>query len=166
MKAVGLPVLLLLALLASPCGASTPDAALRQGVEVLAALVSDGHAQLDDARIDAVPSGPAGPVAVFFSLQGPAKGNGSWQFLAFFERNEAIGPDIRPSSGYRLVAFRRVGSRGTRLFDPRTASFRAGTVTVSGAAYGPGDAMCCPSVAVHSAFRVDDGVVVEQRAGG
>lgn len=165
MKALGLPMLLLLALLASPCRASEPDAGLRQSVKLLATLVSDGYAQLDDARIDSVQSSPAGPVAVFFSLQGPAKGNGTWQYLAFFEQNEAIGPDIRPSSRYRLVAFMQVGSRGSRLFDPDTASFQGDTVTVSGAAYGRGDAMCCPSVAVHSAFRVSNGVVVEQSVG-
>ena len=165
MKIFVLSILVMLSFLATPVLAATPDKDLRVAVEKLAALVSDGYAQLYAEQLASVSSNSSHSVAVFFTLEGPRKGNGSWQFLAFFEHNEAIASDEPPSSSYRLVAFRQVGSRGTRFFEPGTASFHNGVLAVSGMAMGPRDAMCCPSVPVRSVFKVQDGAVVEQRSG-
>lgn len=160
MKAMGLSVLLLL--VALPCGASKPDTELRQSVERLAALVSDGYAQLDIQQIDSIPSRDRDTVAVFFTLEGPGKGNGIWQFLAFFRRNESLAPGSPPASAYRLIAFKQVGAPGTKLFDPETATYANDALTVSGMGYGPKDAMCCPSLPLRSTFTLQNDVVVEQ----
>jgi hypothetical protein len=165
MNAIVLSVLVMLSFITTPVLATPPDKNLQVAVKQLAALVSDGYAKLYAEKLAPISSNSSHSVAVFFTLDGPAKGNGSWQFLAFFEHNEAVDPSEPPSPSYRLVAFRQVGSRGTRFFEPATASFRNGILTVSGWAMGPSDAMCCPSVPVRSEFKVQNGAVAEQRAG-
>lgn len=157
---LGLSMLLLL--VALPCGATKPDAELRQSIEHLGALVSDGYAQLDIQRIASIPARDRDAVAVIFTLESPGKGNGVWQFLAFLRRNASFAADSPPASAYRLIAFKQVGARGTKLFDPETATYANGALIVSGKGYGPKDAMCCPSLPLRSTFTLQHDVVVEQ----
>ena len=157
--------LLLVVFLALPASAiaERPDPALDKSVDRLAALLTDGYATLDQAQL--VPVRSSNLIAVFFNLQGPAKGNGSWQFLAFFEVNFDLSSEFPASSKYRLLGYKQVGSRGTRLFDSTSATFQHGKVTVGGAAFKPSDSMCCPSLPIRSSFVIQDGHVVEQPLG-
>lgn len=82
-------------------------------MDQLAVLVSDGYAQLYAEQLAPVSSNSSRSPAVFFTLEGLATGNGSWQFLAFFEKNGAIAPDEQPFSSYRFVAFWQVDSTDT-----------------------------------------------------
>lgn len=99
---------------------------------------------------------------MLFALQGAGGGNGRWQYLAFFAPNEALPPDAAVSR-YRLLGFARIGSRGVRLFDARSAVLRQGRLLVNGAGYEPKDAMCCPSRRIRASFSMTDGRVLEQR---
>ena len=157
--------LLLIVFLAFPASAiaERPDPALDKSVERLAALLTDGYATLDQGQL--FPVRASNLVAVFFNLQGPAKGNGTWQFLAFFEANIALSPELPASSKYRLLGYKQVGGRGTRLFNPASATFQHGKVIVGGAAFKPSDSMCCPSIPIRSAFVIQDGHVAEQGLG-
>ncbi|GLQ99149.1 hypothetical protein [Dyella mobilis] len=165
MKAFVFSILVTLFFIAMPALAAPPDKDLRAAVDRLAALTSDGYATLYAEQTAAIPERSSRIVAVFFVLEGPGMGNGYWQFLAFFERNETAGPKYPPAHAYRLLAFRQVGARETRSFDAPTASFQNGILTVSGHALGPNDPMCCPSVPVRAVFKLEDGAVVEQQAG-
>ncbi len=157
--------LLWLAFLALPASATAahPDPALDRSVAELAAQLTDGYASVDPVQL--LPARSSDQVAVFFTLQGPARGNGSWQFLAFFQANDSLSPEFPVSSRYRLLGFKRVGGRGFRTFNPSSATFQNGKLQVSGAAYGPTDAMCCPSQPIRSEFVIQDGGVAEHRVG-
>lgn len=153
---------LLLSLASTPSLAEPPrvDRALDVSVERLAALLSDGIATLDRGRRVPVRSGNL--TAVMFNLQGPGGGNGTWQFLAFFETNAHL-PEATTPSGYRLLGFAKIGSAGDRFFDPATAVLRRRQLRIDGAAFARGDAACCPSRPIRSLFVLGDGNVVEQR---
>lgn len=157
--------LLWLAFLALPASATAAhaDPALDRSVAELAALLTDGYASLDPVQL--LPARSPDQVAVFFTLQGPARGNGSWQFIAFFQANDSLSPGFPVPSRYRLLGFKRVGGRGFRTFDPSTAAFQHGKLQVSGAVYKQTDAMCCPSQPIRAEFVVQDGVVAEHRVG-
>jgi hypothetical protein len=143
--------------------AAQPDPALNESVSELASLLTDGYATLDQAQLFPVRS--SNLVAVFFSLQGPAKGNGSWQFLAFFDVNPAVSPEFPASSNYRLLGYKLVGGKGIRLFNPASATLQHGKVTVGGASFKPNDPMCCPSHSIRSVFTISHGYVIEHRVG-
>jgi hypothetical protein len=162
MRLFRLLVLVLLVLPASAVAADH-DHALEKSVAGLAALLTDGYAELD--RGELIPIRSSKVVAVLFNLQGPAKGNGTWQFLAFFEANASLSPELPTASQYRLLAFKQVGDRGARLFNASTASFQHGKLTLGGAAFKTTDSMCCPSLPIRSVFAIQDGQVVEQRVG-
>lgn len=162
MKFLRLLLLMFLALQASAAAARS-DAALEKSVAELATLLTDGYAELDQDGLFHVRS--SNVVAVLFNLQGPAKGNGSWQFLAFFEANVSLSPEFPAASQYRLLGFKQIGGRGVRLFDPTTATFQGGKLSVDGSAFKPSDSMCCPSLPIRSVFVIKDGHVVEQRLG-
>jgi hypothetical protein len=165
MKAVVFSVFAILSFITMPALAVSPDKNLLVAVEQLSTLLSDGYAELYTEPLIPIRSSSTPTVAVFFTLEGPGKGNGSWQFLAFFEHNQAVAPDEPPSHSYRLVAFRQVGSRETRFFEAATASFHNGSLTVSGRSIGPDDPMCCPSVPIRALFKIQNGIIVEQPAG-
>lgn len=155
-------LLLLLVFLAFAAStiAARSDPALEKSVAELASLLTDGYAELDQGKL--LPIRSSNMVAVLFNLQGPAKGNGSWQFLAFFEANASLSSEFPNTSPYRLLAFKKIGSRGARLFNPATATFQSGQLTVGGSAFKPSDAMCCPSLPIRSTFVIQDGQVVER----
>ncbi len=140
------------------------DAAPNAEVVRLADLVSDGYAKLDRTTITPIRSGDR--LAVFFDLQHPGEGNGTWQYLALFERNAAFPGAEAPASEFRLLAFARIGMRGTRLFDPSTARIRGHEISVRGAAYAPHDAMCCPSLPVRARFVLEEGNIRERQGAG
>ena len=160
MQRVGLLILLLL-LPCAPAAANPPiDPALDDSVTHLAALLSDGIATLDRGRLTPARSGHL--VAVVFNLQGPGGGDGSWQFLAFFDTNADL-PATPASSRYRLLGFARIGSLVERLFDASTAVLQGRRLRIDGAAFARGDASCCPSHPIRSVFVLADAKVVERR---
>jgi hypothetical protein len=144
--------------------AAHSDRALRASVSELAGLLTDGYARLDKGRLYSAKA--ANLVAVIFFLQEPAKGNGSWEFLAFFEENTGLSQDAPVSSSYRLLAVKQIGSKGLRLFDSGAASFKDGKLIVPGNGYKPADPECCPSLPIRSEFTIKDGQIIEQQIGG
>ncbi len=159
-----MPLLLFMLILLPATVTARSDRALQTSVSELAGLLTDGYAYLDEGQLYPVRSGNV--VAVIFFLQEPAKGNGSWEFLAFFEENSSLSEEAPPSSRYRLLAFKKIGGKGTRLFDFGAAAFRKGRLIVPGRTYKPADPECCPSLPIRSEFTTKDGQVIEQRIGG
>ena len=153
-------LLMVCATFAASAGPAQPSAALSRAILQLSAGLSDGSSKLDPASIRsyALP----GKAAVLFTLEGPGGGNGSLQFIAFFVPDEGGGLRHRRQTRYRLLAYRKIGSRGSRLFLFGSGVIHNGQLALKGATYRASDPMCCPSRQLSSSFAAKGGHVVEQ----
>ncbi len=154
MKAITILFAVWLLSLAASTTSASPKSELRTQTERLAVLLSDGYETFDPHSFATKSSRNSKYIAVFFTLRGQAKGNGSLQYLAFFVRNEELDPTPSNPSSHRLGAFSNIGARGERHFDLHTAIISGDTVTVKGMALGSNDAMCCPSIPLQSTFSI------------
>jgi hypothetical protein len=138
-------------------------APIEKDLEKLVSLFSDGWAKgypqyrhIDFG--DVFGEGRQDAVAVF-NIEGFDGGNDDHQHLAVWR---AVDPDpnlkFRP---FRLVAVTQIGGRAWREFDWQTMKIGANSVTLSGKAYGPRDANCCPSVPIRITFHVKNGCISE-----
>jgi hypothetical protein len=84
---------------------------------------------------------------VVFTVEAPAGGNNSTQFLAAF----ASGSNWAPS----VV---QVAQRGQRIVEGVKADGR--TIVLQTLEYGKGDAMCCPSIESEARFQIQGGKIV------
>jgi hypothetical protein len=146
-----------IALGAMPTRAAQPlDALLRAEVEGLAAMLSDGFARFDhaDAQYGLNDTPFAERVVVLFSLTSWGGGNGSRQFLAVMERNDASVefPDGRRARHYQLIGVIQVGDDFERWF--KSFSLQGDRVVLKGRRWTKGDAHCCPSLDTDSSYRV------------
>jgi hypothetical protein len=149
-----------LASFAASAGPALPSAELTRAVVGLSGGLSDGASTLDTASIQAYEL--PGEVAVLFTLEGPGGGNGSLQFIAFFAPGRGGGLSHRRQTRYRLLAYEKIGARGSRLFLSRSGVVQRKYLELKGAAYRSNDPLCCPSLQLRSSFTRQGGQVLEQ----
>jgi hypothetical protein len=157
-------IIVLVAIVTFVAGATPPSKApIEKDLEKLGSLFSDGRAKgyPQYRRIDfgnVFGDGRQDAVAVF-NIEGFGGGNDDHQYLAVWR---AVDPDpdftFRP---FRLISVVQIGGRGWREFDWGNIKFGTNSITLSGKAYGPKDAMCCPSVPIRVTFHVKDGCISE-----
>jgi hypothetical protein len=161
-----LKVLALAAALIASQPAMASDSELRASVKTLAAALTDGYATLSPTDISIVHASEPEHVAVFFFLVGFGKGNGSSQYIAFFEPNEPFPGERISGPPYRLVALSQIGAKYWRYLDPKTAQFHKRSVVVSGRTYAPKDALCCPTKPFNVVFSISNGRIIERVGDG
>ena len=157
---------LVLVLLLPSWSVRADDAELQASVKTLAHSLSDGYATLHPNDITILHSQSSQDAVALFLLVGLGGGNGSSQYIVFFNRNEPIPGKRNRVAPYRLVAISQVGFRGWRLFNFRTARFRSGAVSIAGRSFLPKDAMCCPSQPIKITISISQGRITEQSGGG
>ncbi|HET9819292.1 MAG TPA: hypothetical protein VFP92_09015 [Rhodanobacteraceae bacterium] len=154
-------VLVFLLLPSTILAAGAQHPLVKESVQELSALLTDGYAKLG-LPLMVVPTGPDKVVAVLFSLEGPGGGDGAWEYIAFFKTTGRLLPKRARVHEYRLLAFKKIGAVGVRWFKMGTVSVQHGRVNVRGAAWAPQDAVASPSIPLHSLFWLHKGQIVEQ----
>jgi hypothetical protein len=141
---------------------------IQKDIEKLVALYSDGFAtsypKYWHIEFGKIFGGSREDAVAIFSIEGFDGGNDDHQYLAFFEAVDmepAVNGKNRP---FRLVAVTQIGGRGWREFDyQKVKQLGANFVTLNGQAYGPKDAMCCPSVPIQVTFHIKNCTISESK---
>lgn len=135
-------------------------------VEQLAALLTDGYAELCEQKDNVgfgslLPDQGHAAVAVF-SLEGFRKSNSHNEYLAVFAHvvNET-GELDDPHEPYRLLDVTQIGGKGWRSFPNTPVSIEAGVISLEGLKYAESDALCCPSLPFTTRFRFENGRLSE-----
>lgn len=135
-------------------------------VEQLAALLTDGYAELceqkDNVRFGILLPDQGHAAVAVFSLEGFRKSNSHNDYLAVFAHvvNET-GELDDPHEPYRLLDVMRIGGKGWRSFTNAPVSIEQGLITLESFDYAPSDALCCPSLPSTTRFRFEDGRLQE-----
>lgn len=155
--------LLLVALLAAAGGthAAAKAPPVEAAVVALAELVADATGRLDPFSVRVYGNGRA----AVFTVEGAAGGPVSWQYVAFFEPNEAWPDQPPPSRPLRLVAFRRIGDRAGRMYDPDSGRLEGRSLVLSGSVPRRGDSTCCPSGRLKTVFTLTGQDIAEHTLG-
>lgn len=147
--------------------AGPPEAPIKESVEQLVKLFSDGlavgYAKFRHVEFGKIFGSDQADAIAIFNIEGFHAGNEEHQYLAFFESVDQDRVGQRTSRPYRLIAVAHVGGRMWREFDWQKVKFGPSSVTLTGAKYGPKDAACCPSVPIQVTFGVKDGVISETK---
>ncbi len=131
-------------------------------VEQLAALLTDGYAELvdqeDNVRFGILLPDQGHAAVAVFSLEGFRKSNSHNEYLAVFAHvvNES-GELDDPHEPYRLLDVMQIGGKGWRSFPKAPLTIEPGLITLEGLNYAASDALCCPSLPFTTRFRFKDG---------
>lgn len=147
-RRLGMAILLTMCSISHPTQLMALPEDLAQESVALSEILSDGYAQFypEQSQMVEIPSYPSlgfkSGVAVLMSMGGWAGGNTNNQYVAVYAINENLKLG-QASNQYRLIAFKRVGGKGDRLFT--TLRYENQALILSGFGYGENDGLCCPS---------------------
>jgi hypothetical protein len=145
-----------------------PKTVIQKDIEKLVALYSDGfvtsYPKYWHIEFGKIFGGSREDATAIFSIEGFHGGNDDHQYLALFEAVDVAPTVSGKNRPFRLVAVTQIGGRGWREFDSdHIQAFGTNFVTLNGQAYGPKDAMCCPSVPIQVTFHIKNCTISESK---
>jgi hypothetical protein len=136
----------------------TTDPQLLSELKALTEIMSDGIAVLVDAPIlqkDFSSASTGAAKAVIFNIEGWRGGNTSTQYLAIYLRN-SFGEEWPPNKPFHKLSLHslvKIGSDFERQFI--SLEIKKDIIHLSGKAWGPNDAHCCPTVPISIQFKIE-----------
>lgn len=159
--------LCLASLIAHQASACTVPVSLRQSVQSLANLLSDGEAELASSSVECLKLNQSeskrdGPgYVVLFTVYGWRGSNAVTEYLSYFDdieiKNNALQKDREK---YALVDFLIVGAGGWRQVNLQALG-KNRTIILAGHGYKPNDPYCCPTIPVVVRYALHDSHLVQ-----